>query len=92
MSQQHSDPAHAELKKFDREVNFFERIRKDLLKDQKLRGKFVAIRNHNIIDQDRDELKLAKRIMAKFPEQVVLIAKVEKHPPVYEIPSPEVQE
>jgi len=92
MSQQSSKLENAELKKWEQEVRFFKHIRKNLLKDQKLRGKFVAIKDHKIIDWDRDEFKLARRMLAKFPEQAVLIVKVEKEFPEYELPSPEIVE
>jgi hypothetical protein len=92
MSQQPSKPENAELKKWESEVHFFKRVKNDLLKDPKLRGKFIAIKDHKIIDRDRDEFKLAKRIQAQFPAQAVLIVKVEKEPPEYEITSPELQQ
>jgi len=76
-------------KKLEDELKFFRARVERWLSDKNLAGKFVAIKDHQIIDSDSDDFRLARKIEAQFPSQVVLIVKVEKEIPEYELSSPE---
>jgi hypothetical protein len=56
-----------------------------------MRSKFVAIRQHEVIDTDVDGFVLARRVGKKFPGQVVLIEKVELTDRRIELPSMELR-
>lgn len=79
-----------ELRKWEKELKFFNRIKKKLLETKTYKNKFVAIKDEKVIDFDIDKLRLAKRVNKKYRDEVVLIVKVEIGVPVAEIPSPEV--
>lgn len=74
---------------WNRELAHFKKMKNHLLKDVKYGGKFVAIKEAKIIDSDLDDLRLAKRIDQKYPDEVVLIVKAEEEFPSIEEPSPE---
>jgi hypothetical protein len=64
----------SELKK---EYEWFESVRENLLKDEKYRGKFVAIKDEEIIDVGDDRLEMVLKMRDKFPSEVVLVTRVE---------------
>jgi hypothetical protein len=61
-----------------REVEAYHRLHPELL--VKYRGKFVAIHQGQLLDHDPDPVALLKRTSAGWPNQVVLIRKVESTP------------
>ena len=66
----------------------FEAMKDDLLLNEELKGKFVAVFKGEIVDFDKDERKLVKRIFEKYGYAPIYIQKVEKEIPVEEIPTP----
>jgi hypothetical protein len=60
---------------FEREVAAFGRILPGLLKTHQ--GVFVAIRKGQVIDQDKSEFSLAKRVHTRYRNEFVLIRPVE---------------
>jgi len=71
-----------------RERQAFEEMKDNLLKDEKLLGKFVAIFKEGVVDFDEDEEKLVKRMYKKYGYSPMYIQKVEEKEAVEEIPSP----
>ncbi len=80
----------ADTAKWREELAFFDGIREELAKDERYCGKYVAVKDKQVIDADVDEVRLTERIDEKFPDDVVLIAGVGPEDPVVELPSPEV--
>jgi hypothetical protein len=68
------------------QVDYFQKVRGRLLKDKKYRDKFIAIRHRRVIASGIDQFELSRRLSSKFPEDVVLIVKVQKEFPLVEIP------
>lgn len=56
---------------------------------RRYRGQYVAIRKGRLVGHGPDDKALALRMYRHFGDSVLLIAKVEEHPTVYELPSPE---
>ena len=81
-----SDP---EMSKWAEELAFFNSIQEDLLTDKAYKNKYVAIKDKKLIDSDADDFRLVERIDSKYPNDVVLVVKVEADVPIAEIPSPE---
>ncbi len=79
-----------ELREWAEEPEFFNTSKSKLLEDEAYKGNFVAIKNKEVIDSDRDKFKLAKRINKIYPSEDVLLMKVEQHIPVVTIPSPRI--
>jgi hypothetical protein len=66
----------------------FRRKRTQLL--QRYEGQFVALYQGRLVGYGTDDEELALRMFKKFGDAPFYIAKVEKEPTVYELPSPEV--
>jgi len=73
------------------EVSYFEKVRPQLWKDTRYRNKYVAIRCRRVIDADDNKFVLARRMAERFPDDVVLIAKVQLRAPVVQLRSPRLQ-
>ena len=71
------DPSYAD---FLREEAAFERLLPDLLKT--IPGRYVAVLDGKVIDQDKNEIKLAERVIPDNPERFVLIRQVSSEPRV----------
>ena len=69
----------------------FEQMRPSLREDDRYRDKYVAIRQHAVVDCDVDKFQLGRRMTAQYPEDVVLIANVPFDDPPVELPSPEIE-
>ncbi len=69
------------------EQQAFERQRSQLLR--RFPGQFVAIYGGRVVGHDKDDEALATRMYSEFGEVPFFIARVEKVPTIYEIPSPE---
>lgn len=78
-----------ELEAFERERQAFLRIKDSLLDNPEFRGKFVAIYEGNIVDQDEDNRELARRVYSEYGYVPIYIGKVERERRVTEMPSPE---
>lgn len=48
----------------------------NLLKDERYSGKFVAIKNGEIIDIGNDKIELILKMMSRFLNEVVLVTQV----------------
>jgi hypothetical protein len=70
------------------EQRAFRRKRTQLL--QRYEGQFVALHQGRLVGYGKDDEELALRMFKKFGDAPFYIAKVEKEPTVYELPSPEV--
>jgi|GEM_PF-2111695 len=57
---------------------------------QRYEGQFVALHQGRLAGYGKDDEELALRMFKKFGDAPFYIAKVEKEPTVYELPSPEV--
>jgi hypothetical protein len=84
-----SGRSNTEMDIWREQVLFFETIKGSLLQNPSFLGRYVAIKEKNVIDSDINDIRLARRIQQQFPGEVVVILKVEKHSPIIEIPSPE---
>jgi hypothetical protein len=69
------------------EQRAFQRKRTQLL--QRYEGQFVALYHGRLVGYGKDDEELALRMFKKFGDAPFYIAKVEKEPTVYELPSPE---
>ena len=47
---------------------------------KKYAGQYVAVHNGELVDVDRDELALAARVNARFPNQIILLKQVQLSP------------
>jgi len=81
--------APPELDAFERERKTFLRIRDSLLDNPEFRGKFVAIYEGNVVDQDEDNRELAKRVYREYGYVPIYIGKIERERRIIEMPSPE---
>ncbi len=70
------------------EEQAFRRKRAQLLRRHK--GQFVALYQGRVVGHGADDEELARRTFEKLGAAPFYIAKVEKEPTVYELPSPEV--
>ncbi len=70
------------------EQQAFRRKRTQLL--QRYEGQFVALYKGRLVGYGTDDEELALRMYKKLGDAPFYIAKVEKEPTVYELPSPEV--
>lgn len=65
----------------------FEKQRPKLM--QRYPGQYVAIAGGRVLDHDKDDEKLAARMFLKLGDAPFYIARVEKSPTIFELPSPE---
>jgi hypothetical protein len=72
------DPSYAD---FLREEAAFERLLPALLNT--IPGRYVAVLDGKVIDQDKNQFTLAERISGKYPERFVLIERVSREPEDY---------
>ncbi len=81
----HVDPPvisnHNEDDPMDREIDAYEKMHPELTK--KFLGQYVAIYDGQVIDVDNDRWELLARVDDNYPEEIVLIRKVEE-----ELPAP----
>ena len=80
----------AKLRQWRKELDWFERSASALAARPELNNKFIAVKDGKILDQDRNDVRLAKRVNKKYPRQVILIVKVPPDETVSEFPSPEI--
>lgn len=60
------------------EIAAFHKLHPELLK--KYKGEFVAVHRHTLVDHDADKLALYQRIQDRYPDQFVLMRRVEDEP------------
>jgi len=72
---------------FQRERTAFQQFLPLLLKTHV--GRYVALADGNLVDEDKDEIKLAKRIEQRYRNRFVLIRQVCREDPEDQLPSPE---
>jgi hypothetical protein len=72
---------------FATEERAFRQKHRQLL--QRYEGQFVALHQGRVVGHGPDDEELARGMFAKFGDVPFYIAKVEKEPTVYELPSPE---
>jgi len=65
----------------------FEHQRARLLR--RYAGRYVAMSGGRVVDHDKDDEKLAARMFRKLGDAPFYIARVEKIPTIFEVPSPE---
>ncbi len=74
--------------RLEREYEALLKMKEKLMKDEKYRGKWVAIFGGKLIDFDEDDSALAKRVYEKYGYETILIDRVvEKEKPL-RFPSP----
>jgi Family of unknown function (DUF5678) len=73
---------------FVEEEHAFRRQHRQLL--QRYRGQFVALYQGRVVGHGPDDEELAREVFERFGDVPFYIAKVEKEPTVYELPSPEI--
>ena len=73
------------------ELQHYLSIRQQLWERPELRSRYIAMKNHEIVDLDADEFELARRTELAFPGEVVFISKVELTDPVINVPMMEVR-
>lgn len=73
---------------FCAEEHVFRRKHQQLL--QRYEGQFVAFHHGRMVGHGLDDEELAREMFVKLGDVPFYIAKVEKTPTVYELPSPEV--
>jgi hypothetical protein len=57
---------------------------------QRYEGQFVALYRGRVVGHDEDDEELARRMFEKLGDAPFYIARVEKEPTIYDLPSPEV--
>ena len=77
---------------FLRDYETFLRMKQDLLKDEKYRGKFVAIYKGKVIGCDENLPRLAKKVYSKYGPSPIYMDEVVEKEKIIELPSPEVVE
>jgi hypothetical protein len=73
------------------ELQYYLSVREKLWERQELRSKYIALKDHKIVDEDMDRFELARRAELAYPGEVVFISKVELTDPVINLPMMEVR-
>jgi hypothetical protein len=73
---------------FMEEERAFRQQHRQLL--QRYKGQFVALYQGRVVGHGPDDEELAREVFERFGDVPFYIAKVEKQPAVYELPSPEI--
>lgn len=74
---------------FSREEQSFERLKRKCLRNEQIRGKFIAVLDGRIVGIDENDRKLAKRVYDSHGYRPIYIGKVTETRRIVEIPSPE---
>ena len=74
---------------FLRDMDVFNRLKRELLKNEEYRGKFLAIYNGEIVGVDEDDSKLSRLIDKKYGNVSAYIGKVAEEEEIIELSSPE---
>ena len=73
----------------EEQYEYYKSHKNEFLTNPDYKGKFVAIRKKEIIGCNSNNFDLADNVCEKYPDDVVLIIKVEKELPIFENPSVE---
>ena len=73
------------------ELQYYLSIREQLWERPELQSRFIAMKDHKIVDTDADPFELARRAELEHPGEVVFISKVELTDPVINMPMMEVR-
>lgn len=80
-------PAHPQREKMLQEVNAYESLHTELVENYL--GNYVAIHQGQVVDSDSDSEEIIIRIGERYPDEAILIRKVQKPlPPEIRIRSP----
>lgn len=80
-------PAHPQREKMLQEVNAYESLHTELVENYL--GNYVAIHQGQVVDNDSDSEEIIIRIGERYPDEAILIRKVQKTlPPEIRIRSP----
>lgn len=85
-----SESESTKLQKWREELDYFKSKKAEWLENQEYRDKYIALKDKMIVDSDVDNFDLVRRIRAKYPEEVVLIAKVTKDVRQLKLRSPKI--
>jgi len=80
----------SDIAKWEKELAYFQDVKQKLVEDGKYINQYVAVKNKKIIDSDKDEIRLVRRINEAYPHEVVLIAKVDEQEDIGVVRSPRV--
>ncbi|MEX2682105.1 MAG: hypothetical protein Q6373_010925 [Candidatus Sigynarchaeota archaeon] len=80
----------ADIRALRVEFKHFMKIKAELLADERYRGRFVPMKDKQIIDVGGDEFDLAIKLEKTYPGAVILIRRVASEDVVHDLPSPEV--
>lgn len=83
--------SESEFLGFDECKRVFENIKSDLIKNPKMRGKYVAIVNGEIIDTDEQKVRLVKKMYDTFGNVEMFVDKVESKRSIGMIKSPRIK-
>lgn len=75
---------------WETEFSHFQSAKQKLVEDGTYLNKYVAIKNKKIIDSDKNEIRLVRRINKTYPDEVVFIAKVDEKESIGVVRSPRV--
>lgn len=67
-------PVHPQRAQMEREVAAFEQIHPELWR--KYPHEFVAVHDGIVVDHDKDQLALLKRVKQQFPDKIVMVDQV----------------
>lgn len=86
-----TEPGMSLKEAFYKEKDAFLRMFAGLLKNPRYNRKFVAVFKGEVVDYDRDNRELAKRVYAKYGYVPIYIDKVSEEKRVIEVSSPELE-
>jgi len=89
--QRNGSPPSQVVDRFEAEKSAFQDMRRELLSNQKYRGKFVAVLNGSVVDFDVDKVALVKRAYEKYGYAPIYVDRVDQERKRAEIPSPELR-
>lgn len=72
------------------EAEAFRKMKPELLREEKYRGRFVAIHGGEVVDVDDDHRILATRVYMRYGYVPIYMDRVEEPERIVEAPSPEV--
>ena len=78
------------LQEWEKLVTFFKQKKTELLAQPKFKNKYVAICNEQVVDFDSDKFVLFDRTTKKYPNDIVLIVKVDEKERLVRLETPKV--
>ena len=71
----------------DEAFGYFRRVRARLYKNPQYRGKFVAIRDRQVVDVADDKIVLYERLVQRFPDHRFVVSQVLRELPAVSVES-----